>query len=251
MKRRSVAEGYFSPQLRTMGETSHFFTDKTIFITGGTGFLGKVLLERILWQLPLIRRIFLLTRPHSSENVQVAAAIRAERAIFNSPISSRLRARYGERFEALVCEKVKIVAGDLSCPDLALVPGHLQELGSEVDVIINVAASVSFHERLDRAVNLNTLGPLYLLNFAKRFTNPTLLHVSTAYVSGRRTGFVSEQVLEPDISPFDLMGISHGEPFRTECEVEKALRFAQSIESDSRASAARNEFRNAALTQLP
>jgi fatty acyl-CoA reductase len=234
-----------------MGEISHFFTDKTIFMTGGTGFLGKVLLERILWQLPQIRRIFLLTRPHCTENVEVAAAIRAKRAIFSSPIFSRLRGRYGERFEALVCEKVKIVAGDLSCPDLALVPGQVRELRSEVDVIINVAASVSFHERLDRAVKLNTLGPLHLLEFAKRFRNPTLLHVSTAYVSGRRTGFVSEQVLDPDISPFDLMGVGHGEPFRAECEIEKALRLGRSIESESRASAARNEFRHAALSQLP
>jgi len=233
-----------------MVETTQFFTDKTLFMTGGTGFLGKVLLERILWQLPHIRRIFLLIRPHCAQDVEVAAAMRAERAIFRSPVFNRLRTHHGRRFEGLVHEKVKIVAGDVSCPDLGLPPGQIQALGSAVDVFINAAASVSFHERLDRAVKLNTLGPLNLLNFAKRFNHPTLLHVSTAYVSGRCTGFVSEQVLQPDSAPSDHLGISHSEPFQTEREIEKALRFAESIESESRASAAQTDFRHAALSEL-
>src|SRR5215472_793958 len=113
-----------------------------------------------------------------------------------------------------------------------------------------MAASVSFHERLDRAVKLNALGPLHLLNFAKRFNHPTLLHVSTAYVSGRCTGFVSEQVLQPDCAPSDHLDTGPSEPFETEREIENALRFADSIESESRAAAARNEFRQVALDQL-
>ena len=28
-----------------------------VFVTGATGYLGKVLLERILWQLPQVRRV--------------------------------------------------------------------------------------------------------------------------------------------------------------------------------------------------
>jgi len=232
-----------------MDGTSHFFADKTLFMTGGTGFLGKVLLERILWQLPQIRRIFLLTRPNSAGDAEAAAALRAEGAIFGSSIFDRLRARYGERLEALVREKVKIVAGDVSYPDLALAPGSLQELGREVDVIINAAASVSFDERFDRAVEVNTLGPLHLLNFAKRFTNPTLVHVSTTYVSGRRIGSVAEQILQPDVCPFDLMGVSRSEPFRTECEIEKALQLAESIQRESRSPAALRQFRHAALVQ--
>jgi len=233
-----------------MSETSQFFADKTMFVTGATGFLGKVLIERILWHLPRIRRIFLLTRPHSARNTEVAAAIRAERAIFGSPIFNRLRSRYGERFEALVREKVKIVAGDLSVSGLGLSPGCLKEIGSEMDFVINVAASVAFDAPLDQSVRLNTLGPLHLLNFAKQFSHPTFLHVSTAYVTGQRSEWVREEILQPDVSPLDLMGSSHNERFGTDFEIERALRLAESVESESRTRAATREFRHAARRQF-
>jgi len=144
-----------------------------------------------------------------------------------------------------------MVAGDLSCPDLGLDSHSLQVLGSEVDFIINLAASVHFHERLDVAVRLNTLGPRHLLNLAKRFRKPKLLHVSTCYVSGRQAGPIPEQVLESDVSAFDLMGITSNEPFRTESEIELALRFGQSVETESRTPAARSEFRHTVLDRLP
>lgn len=38
------------------------FTGKTIFITGGSGFLGKVLIEKLLRCSPNLKRIYLLVR---------------------------------------------------------------------------------------------------------------------------------------------------------------------------------------------
>lgn len=40
-----------------------FFRDATVFITGGTGFIGKSLLEKLLRTCPHIKRIYLLSRP--------------------------------------------------------------------------------------------------------------------------------------------------------------------------------------------
>jgi nucleoside-diphosphate-sugar epimerase len=230
-----------------MSETASFYAGKTLFVTGATGYLGKVLLERVLWQLPQVRRIVLLVRPHSADDSEAAVSLRAERAIFSSPVFNRLRVRQGERFDAYVRDKVKVVAGDLSSPDLGLSAHSLQTLGSEVDFIINLAAQVAFHERLDHAISSNTQGPHRLLNFATRFRNPIMLHVSTAYVSGRRTGSIPEQVLNPDVSAFDLMGITGSEPFRTGNEIENARRLAESVETESQAPAALGEFRHAAI----
>ena len=234
-----------------MTETGAFFKDKTLFLSGGTGFLGKVLLERILWQLPEIRKIVLLLRPHSNKGAEAAVRLRAQREIFSSSIFSRLRTRHGQGFEAFVREKIEILPGDLTCRDLGLPKHLLHKFDWEIDLIINLAALVGFDERVDYAVDANSLGPYHLINFAKRFRNPTMLHVSTAFVSGCCAGPISEQVLEPNLTPFDRMGIRYEGPFSIEREIERARRLADAVEAESQTPSARSEFRHAARVRLP
>jgi len=43
-------------------EIKEFYRDKTIFITGTTGFVGKVVLEKILRSLSNFKKIFVMVR---------------------------------------------------------------------------------------------------------------------------------------------------------------------------------------------
>lgn len=45
------------------GGIREFFKGKSIFITGGSGFMGKVLLEKLLYSCSDVKEIFLLMRP--------------------------------------------------------------------------------------------------------------------------------------------------------------------------------------------
>ncbi|XP_011495917.1 PREDICTED: putative fatty acyl-CoA reductase CG5065 isoform X2 [Ceratosolen solmsi marchali] len=47
-----------------------FYRHRSIFITGGTGFMGKVLVEKLLRSCPDIKNIYLLMRPKRGQNVQ-------------------------------------------------------------------------------------------------------------------------------------------------------------------------------------
>jgi fatty acyl-CoA reductase len=40
-----------------------FYRDKTIFLTGTTGFVGKVVLEKILRSLSDFKKIYIMVRP--------------------------------------------------------------------------------------------------------------------------------------------------------------------------------------------
>lgn len=46
-----------------------FYAGRSIFITGGTGFMGKVLVEKLLWSCPDIEEIFLLMRPKKGMHI--------------------------------------------------------------------------------------------------------------------------------------------------------------------------------------
>ena len=87
-----------------------------IAITGGTGFLGTALIERLLRCAPGCQLV-LLIRPGRRSTV----AQRAKREIFGNNAVDRLRDERGaEGFAAMVAERVTPVAGDVGTDGLAL-----------------------------------------------------------------------------------------------------------------------------------
>lgn len=185
-----------------MSKIQEFFADKTVLITGSTGFLGKALLEKMLRSLPNVRRIYLLIRAKQRTSRSKPAVQRFRTEVIRSSIFERLRKQLGERFESFVEDKVCVVEGDLAEERLGLGADDHARLIDEVEVYVNSAATVEFDERLDLALTLNTLGPKRTLEFAhacKRLQ--ALIHISTCYVSGMVKGWAREAV-EP--TSFDV-----------------------------------------------
>ncbi len=161
-----------------------------ILITGATGFVGKVVVEKLLWSVPTIDRLLLLIRPGGG----LGALARFERDLLGSPLMARLRAHHGDVWRDWVASKVEVVEGDLGQERLGLDPETYQRLCRQVDRVVGNAATVTFDERLDRSLALNTRGALRTLALARDAGDAPLLHVSTCFVSGTRTGTISEAV---------------------------------------------------------
>jgi len=69
----------------TISPITAFYKDKSVFITGGTGFMGKVLVEKLLRSTP-VARIFLLIRPKKG----VSAKERLQQ-LLSAPIFDRVK----------------------------------------------------------------------------------------------------------------------------------------------------------------
>lgn len=59
-----------------------FFKNKSVFVTGGTGFLGKLIVNKLIRSCPQINRVYLLVRDKKGKN----AHERLE-DMFNMPVS--------------------------------------------------------------------------------------------------------------------------------------------------------------------
>lgn len=48
--------------VKKLNSVQEFYKDKTIFITGGSGFMGKVLVEKLLYSCSDLKQIIMLMR---------------------------------------------------------------------------------------------------------------------------------------------------------------------------------------------
>ncbi len=166
-----------------------------LLVTGSTGFLAKAFIEKLLRSVDTVGGIHLLVRPRAGG---ASPAQRVKRDVLNSNAFDRLRAALGERFEQLCEKKIHIVGGDLTLERFGLDPEAYGALTRQITMVVNSAATVTFDERLDLAVELNTLGPQRLLQFAKDCGDVPFLHVSTCYVCGARSGVIVEDFSAPE-----------------------------------------------------
>lgn len=167
-----------------------FLKGKSLFITGATGFLAKVLIEKILRTAPDVGKIYVLIKAKNKE----AGMDRLKNEIVNTELFDVLKKSHGKNYQDFMFNKLVPVIGNVREPRMGLDANMADEISNEVDVIVNSAANTTFDERYDVALDINTIGPFRLMSFAKRFKKLLLfLHVSTAYVNGQRQGRVMEK----------------------------------------------------------
>jgi thioester reductase-like protein len=178
-----------------------YLRGKTILLTGGTGFLGKVVVERLLRAAPEIARVHLLIRA-----TREPAAARLDAEVLPAGVFNALADTYGSSWPGLVREKIVPVAGDVSQPRLGMADDDFAALTAQVDVVINCAASVAFDAPINEALLHNTRSTQYVAEFARACRSAVLVHISTAFVAGQRTGLVAETALE-DIATTEIAAI--------------------------------------------
>lgn len=151
--------------------------NETVFVTGFPGFLATRLVKRLALERA---RFILLVQPRflriAEESIQLIA-----RETGTEPAAFR------------------VVAGDITEPNLGLSPDDLALARAETTTIFHLAAIYDL--AVDRAVasHVNVEGTSNVTTFAKSVHNLRRYHhVSTCYVAGKRRGLIKETELHHD-----------------------------------------------------
>ncbi|XP_046976795.1 putative fatty acyl-CoA reductase CG5065 [Vanessa cardui] len=172
-----------------------FYRGKNILVTGGTGFMGKVLLEKLLYSIPDIGNIYVLMRPKKGKSVQ-----QRYEDMQRLPLFDRLRNE-----KPSVLKKIKPLQGDVLFDNFGLSEKEIEILSDEISLVFHFAATLRLEAPLKDNVDMNTCGTQRALNVAKKFKNMLVfVHLSTAFCYPDYA-VLEEKMHAPPVKPSEIM----------------------------------------------
>ncbi|XP_014479570.1 PREDICTED: putative fatty acyl-CoA reductase CG5065 [Dinoponera quadriceps] len=169
-------------------EISQYYRGRNILITGSSGFLGILLIERLLRCCPDIGKMYVLMREKKGKSVD-------ERfnELFDNVVYDRMKKEQPD-----FIAKVIMIEADFGEADLGLSPENRKRL-LDTNIIFHMAATVRFNEILRIAVNINVRGTKQMLLFAKEMPNlEAFVYVSTAFCHCVKS-FIDEKYYPPPL----------------------------------------------------
>ncbi|OJT18427.1 AMP-dependent synthetase [Archangium sp. Cb G35] len=221
------------------------FTGKRLLFAGSTGFVGKVTLSMLLSRYgETLDKLYVLVRKGSAPS--------AERRFYDKVATSEpfqpLRDTYGEEGAIeFIRRKVEVLDGDITDPLMGLTPEQAEALTGKVHAIVNCAGLVSFNPSLEVGLNVNTHGVKYTVELALKWNVP-LIHMSTAFVAGNRSGLVFED--EEVVGYFPRREDMDGRDFSLEQELADAEKIVARLREQADDKALASIFRKKALDRL-
>ena len=140
----------------------------TVLVTGASGLVGSEVVARLL---------------AAGQDV-VALVYRTEQLISNN--GRPLRAPK---------DRLRLLKGDLTQPGLGLGGRERTQLAAGLDRIVHCAALTNFGRPKQLYQRVNVDGTQHVVELARKQSTP-LVHVSTAYVCGERSGTIAESELD-------------------------------------------------------
>nr|XP_015207363.1 PREDICTED: fatty acyl-CoA reductase 2 [Lepisosteus oculatus] len=188
---------------RQSGMTSiaDYYAGKNVLITGATGFMGKVLVEKLLRSCPEVRAIYILVRPKAGQSMQERV-----QDMLKSKLFDRVREDNPD-FHS----KVIPVSSELTQPGLAISPEDVGKLTASIHIVFHCAATIRFDEHLKHALPVVSDGIIRDITprlIGDRPNTYTYTKALAEYVVQQESDKLNIGIIRPSI-----VGASWQEPF--------------------------------------
>src|SRR5437763_9395868 len=223
---------------------TEIYRDRKIFLIGGTGFLGKVTLSMLLYRFPNIGRVYVTVRARSQEESEA----RFWNNVLTEPPFDPLRERYASALDGFIRDKVEVVGGDIAENNLGFSDEEAQRIADDIDVVIHSAGNVTFNPTLESGLRTNVVGTQNVIAFTKRMKRPCLIHISTCFVAGNRSGAVWED--DEVIGYFPRKNEVKGVDFSVQKEIADCAKMSERAREEAKDAMRLAQFREQARKRL-
>ncbi|XP_013146446.1 PREDICTED: putative fatty acyl-CoA reductase CG8306 [Papilio polytes] len=176
-------------------EVNEWYRGRHVLVTGASGLMGKVLIEKMLYSVPDIGCVYALVRSKRGKTPES----RIE-DMWKLPLFSRIREEKPHMMKKLVP-----VSGDIMYDNLGVDPKVLEQIYNEVSVVFHFAASLRLEAPLKEGLEMNTKGTMRVLDVAKRIKNlVSFVHLSTAFCYPDYSR-MAEKVHDPPANPHEVL----------------------------------------------
>ncbi|XP_053625132.1 putative fatty acyl-CoA reductase CG5065 [Plodia interpunctella] len=176
-------------------QVNEWYRGRSILLTGASGLMGKVLIEKLLYSVPDVGYVYALVRSKRGKSPEA----RIE-DMWKLPLFSRIREE-----KPHVMKKLIPVTGDIIYDNLGIEKHHLEKIYNEVSIVFHFAASLRLEAPLKEGLEMNTRGTLRVLELAKNIKKlDSFIHLSTAfcYPDFER---LAEKVHDPPTDPHEVL----------------------------------------------
>ncbi|KAM4523646.1 fatty acyl-CoA reductase 1 [Fundulus diaphanus] len=178
-----------------MASIPEYYAGKNVLITGATGFMGKVLVEKLLRSCPDVKALYILVRPKAGQSMKKRVSDMMKCKLFD-----RVREENPDFHQ-----KIIPISSELTQPGLSISSEDAERLTACINVVFHCAATVRFDEPLKHALQLNVIATQQILALAQQIQHlEAFIHISTAYANCNRK-YIDEIIYPPPVEPKKLI----------------------------------------------
>uniref|UniRef100_A0A8C6LHA7 Fatty acyl-CoA reductase n=1 Tax=Nothobranchius furzeri TaxID=105023 RepID=A0A8C6LHA7_NOTFU len=178
-----------------MASIPEYYAGKSVLITGATGFMGKVLVEKLLRSCPEVKALYILVRPKAGQSMKQRVSDMMKCKLFD-----RVREDNPDFHQ-----KIIPISSELTQPGLSISSEDVAKLTACINIVFHCAATIRFDEPLKHALQLNVIATQQLLSLAQQMHHlEAFIHISTAYANCNRK-HIDEVIYLPPVEPKKLI----------------------------------------------
>lgn len=178
-----------------LNSVQQFYHGKTIFITGGSGFMGKVLIEKLLYSCSDLKELLVLMRPKRGKSASTRVDDFAKIPLFERIMKEKPQ----------VMSKITPVFGDITSPNMGLSDAHLAKVLCDTQIVFHFAASLKLEATLRPNILANLTATKFVLELSMGMKNLVqVVTLSTAFCCEDQD-ILQEKVYDFPHRPEDLI----------------------------------------------